>query len=328
MMYNVDMRKVTSLLPLTALSALVISIIAPVSAVAAGLSTSIVPQETCPLGYGAFFIVIQNLLNDSLIFASIFIVLLITYAGFLFVTNPASPDGVTKGRTVLMSAVIGFIVVISAWLIVNEFISVFMTGNLQSVTELLNPSSSSVCLQTSSPAAKKASNNGLAKVLALSKNEALVRKEFAAAGIGVNKAPCTQAGSGSGCTDVGGMRSTTINQLIVFAKDVGVTKSCSGGNSCKIVVTGGNEPGHASGTYSHGNGYKADIRFGSPLDALFQSFKREGTRSGAVHGGPAYTDSCNISSYNSGTSNKYVRESTHWDIRITKLCANPKVITL
>lgn len=152
--YNVIMLRVSSLLILsrTTLSALAISLFVPMFAFAAGLATPIVPQETCPLGYGALFIVIQNLLNDSLIFASIFVVLLIAYAGFLFATNSASPDGVTKGRTVLISAVIGFVIVISAWLVVNEFISIFMTGNLSSITALLQPSSGTgVCLPGTGP---------------------------------------------------------------------------------------------------------------------------------------------------------------------------------
>lgn len=145
--YNVVMLRISQLVSRTALGATVVSFIIPASVLAAGLATPIVPQATCPLGYGAFFVVIQNLINDSVIFASIFVVLLIAYAGFLFVTNPASPDNISNGRTVLISAVIGFVIVISAWLIVNEFISIFMTGNLSSITALLQPSSGSgVCL--------------------------------------------------------------------------------------------------------------------------------------------------------------------------------------
>ena len=144
--YNILMLRISQFVSRTALGAIVASYIIPVSVFAAGLATPIVPQKTCPLGYGAFFVMIQNLINDSVIFASIIVVLLIAYAGFLFATNSASPDGVTKGRTVLMSAVIGFVIVISAWLVVNEFISIFMTGGLSSITALLQPSSGSLCL--------------------------------------------------------------------------------------------------------------------------------------------------------------------------------------
>ena len=119
----------------------------PLLAFASGITT-IVPQKTCPLGYGAILMVVQNITNDAIYFAGIFAVLLIAYAGFLFVTNASSPSNLEKGRKVLMSTVIGFVIVISAWLIVNEVIVTFTTGSLQSVTSLLKSSSSSPCMPT------------------------------------------------------------------------------------------------------------------------------------------------------------------------------------
>ncbi len=132
----------------------------PAFAFAAGITT-IVPQspagqEACPLGYQAILMVVQNITNDAVYLAGIFAVLLIAYAGFLFATNATSPSNLEKGRTVLMSTVIGFVIVISAWLIVNEVIVVFTTGNLQSVTSLLESHSSSQCLSKSTPGAGEA----------------------------------------------------------------------------------------------------------------------------------------------------------------------------
>ncbi len=109
--------------------------------------TTIVPQAGgCPLGYAAFFDVVKNVLNDSVVFAIIVAVLLISYAGFLFVTNTASPEGVSKGKAVLTSTIIGFVIVLAAWLIVSEFISVFTNGSIASFTALLQPTSASLCL--------------------------------------------------------------------------------------------------------------------------------------------------------------------------------------
>ena len=125
----------------------------PLFAFAAGI-TVIVPQETCPLGYQAILMVVRNVTNDAIYLAGIFAVLLIAYAGFLFVTNASSPSNLEKGRTVLISTVIGFVIVISAWLIVNEVIVTFTTGSLQSVTSLLESSSSSPCMQTLPPKTK------------------------------------------------------------------------------------------------------------------------------------------------------------------------------
>jgi hypothetical protein len=41
------------------------------------------------------------------------------YAGFLWVMSPTNPENRTKGRTIMLNAVIGFLIVLGAWLIVN-----------------------------------------------------------------------------------------------------------------------------------------------------------------------------------------------------------------
>ncbi|WP_149826981.1 peptidoglycan-binding domain-containing protein [Streptomyces tailanensis] len=51
------------------------------------------------------------------------------------------------------------------------------------------------------------------------------------------------------CTSLQGIRVGTVNGVIALKKKSG----------CKIVITGGTEVGHASGTYSHWNGYKVDV---------------------------------------------------------------------
>ena len=52
------------------------------------------------------------------------------------------------------------------------------------------------------------------------------------------------------CTSFEQVRQTTIDGIRTL-------RSASG---CAITITGGTETGHSSGTYSHWNGYKLDIR--------------------------------------------------------------------
>lgn len=59
------------------------------------------------------------------------------------------------------------------------------------------------------------------------------------------------------CTSFEGILSGTVDSLIVLKG------ACTG---CSIVVTGGTEVGHASGTYSHANGYKVDLAKGTALN--------------------------------------------------------------
>jgi hypothetical protein len=52
------------------------------------------------------------------------------------------------------------------------------------------------------------------------------------------------------CTSLEGVRPKTIERAVELQQSVGAP----------LVITGGTEVGHASGDYSHGNGYKLDFR--------------------------------------------------------------------
>jgi len=53
----------------------------------------------------------------------------------------------------------------------------------------------------------------------------------------------------TGCTSVGGVLQTTILALLQFEKEY----------RSPVILTGGNELGHANGIYSHAGGYKVDL---------------------------------------------------------------------
>src|SRR3954449_3775646 len=59
---------------------------------------------------------------------------------------------------------------------------------------------------------------------------------------------------------------TNINDSTVYG--VRTLKQASG---CAINITGGTEVGHASGTYSHRNGYKVDISHNSCIDSYIKN---------------------------------------------------------
>jgi hypothetical protein len=271
---------------------------------------SIVPEvcQHCACGWGGFFAVIQNVLRFGLYLGIFFAVLIIAYAGFLLVTNPASPGNIEEAKGKALSAVIGLVVILGAWLIINTVLVGLGAGSVSSVSAIFS-TVQPTCLSFSPPPTP--STGGLTTTpgapTAVGGNEDTVRQELSAAGVSVNKAACpASAGTACGgtppsCTNVGGMQSATVSQVIALAN------ACSG---CGLVVTGGSEPGHACGTYSHGNGYKVDIRPSSGLDSLLQSLTSVGTRTGDGPG-PAYSDSC---------GNQYVRESDHWDITVTGVC--------
>ncbi|KAM7213326.1 hypothetical protein V8F06_011274 [Rhypophila decipiens] len=94
------------------------------------------------------------------------------------------------------------------------------------------------------------------------------------------------------CTSFTNVREETINGAITLKRACG----------CALTITGGTETGHASGTYSHWNGYKLDFKKASGINNYITStFTRIADRGGY----PAYK---------AKSGNIYVNEGNHWDV--------------
>ncbi|MFA5986494.1 MAG: hypothetical protein WC819_04080, partial [Parcubacteria group bacterium] len=114
--------------------------------------------------------------------------------------------------------------------------------------------------------------------------EQKIRDQLSDDNISVNKPAPT--------TEVNGLRQDTLDGVVDFQKEVGEP----------ITITGGSEP-HTSGTKSHANGYKVDIRPTSAVNNYIErNYKRTGTRS---DGAAAYSD---------GKGSTYYKEGDHWDV--------------
>ncbi|MEU6785780.1 hypothetical protein ABZ912_41895 [Nonomuraea angiospora] len=95
------------------------------------------------------------------------------------------------------------------------------------------------------------------------------------------------------CTSLDSVRTGTIARMIELKRESG----------CPIMVTGGTEAGHASGQYSHGNGYKLDISHNTCIDRHITRYHaKAGVRS----------DGARL--YRSGSGTVFADESDHWDI--------------
>ncbi|KAK3316010.1 hypothetical protein B0H66DRAFT_275154 [Apodospora peruviana] len=95
------------------------------------------------------------------------------------------------------------------------------------------------------------------------------------------------------CTSFDQVREETIAGAITL-------KSACG---CAITITGGTETGHASGTYSHWNGYKLDMSKTTGLNNYITStFTRIADRSDGY------------AQYQARSGNIYCNEGNHWDI--------------
>jgi hypothetical protein len=107
--------------------------------------------------------------------------------------------------------------------------------------------------------------------------------------------------SSGNCTTRSNPTCTSFDQINASTVDGVITLKRASG--CAINITGGTEVGHASGTYSHYNGYKVDISHNSCIDNyVHNSFSYIGLR------GDGYPQ------WKSAAGNLYCDEGNHWDI--------------
>jgi hypothetical protein len=102
-------------------------------------------------------------------------------------------------------------------------------------------------------------------------------------------------------TSVGRLRPTTIQGLVALRHQV----------RFPLVVTGGNEPGHASGNYSHGKGYKVDLRLTPKLGEFIKRV--------CVYIGKR-SDRALLWLHPSGWV--FAREPDHWDVTFANTASN------
>lgn len=116
----------------------------------------------------------------------------------------------------------------------------------------------------------------------------------------VRQVGITWSSSGN-CSDRNNPTCTSFEQLnLTSAQGAQTLKRATG---CSLNITGGTETGHASGTYSHWNGYKLDYAKGTCVTNYIKStFTYIGLRG---DGAPQWK---------SGSGNIYADEGNHWDV--------------
>jgi len=223
-----------------------------------------------------------------------------------------------KGKTFMTNAVSGIVLALAAYLILNTInpdlrkMSVTLQGGTVSATPA--PVSTQV---SSSGNPQPGGGNALGSGAYTSsgtitrpldadgkyrtdkiENETALRQWASSIGLTVvgtkTNNPCTYPGE-TGCTDLHGIRSTVQAEMLYIAQKVSGT----------IYVTGGTELGvHASGTYSHENGYKVDIDDTTNVNTyIYNNFT-------------PYTDpNRSTTAYKNPTTGAiWYKEGNHWDV--------------
>ncbi|MBP6869196.1 MAG: hypothetical protein KBC16_03770 [Candidatus Pacebacteria bacterium] len=287
------------------------------------------PMTTAP-DYGCVLQTVQNIINLTISISVMLAVFMIALTSFQFMTSVTNPEAKTAAKQRLISVLVGMLLLLSAWLIVDFVMKSLYNPSASTGTVELGPWNSilngvegSACIEvakeppplpsvtvdaptpgdTTTPGGTGGTTPGQISPGQLTHAQALAQLQ--AAGIGISSSGNCSDRTNSRCTSLDGIRADTVAQVVA------VKNSCSG---CSVTVTGGTETGHSAGTYSHGTGYKIDLRVTTELDTYFQGM----TRSGSRGGDPRYIDRC---------GNEYVKEGSprHWDITVTRgVCSPPK----
>jgi hypothetical protein len=264
------MKKLILLVPaFLAVFVFAIALVAPVSHVeAGGFAESIVQcggqgQPECNIC--DFESLIQRLMRFAIYISVLIATGLFAYAGLLMLSAGGNSGQVEKAKGIFTAVIIGFVVLLGAFLIVDTIMKAFLKGSAGEVGDF-GPWNDIVCPKNFQPAAGEVpedpapgtgGNGGVTPTPGtggpspVSGTEAANRATLEGLGISINNSGRScgtmtyqqyRAANGVGCTNVGGLTDRTISNLREIASE------CTG---CVIQVTGGSELGHQ--THSDGN---------------------------------------------------------------------------
>ena len=92
-----------------------------------------------PLGIGGVMVLLQNLMNAAVSLTVIVMVLVIAYAGFLFITSPFNSENRTTAKTTLMNTVMGVLLVLAAWLVMDFVMKILYNPEANFAGEVIGP---------------------------------------------------------------------------------------------------------------------------------------------------------------------------------------------
>lgn len=258
--------------------------------------------------WGCIMQTVQNTVNFAITLGMIIAILYIVYSGFLFVMSAGNPSSREAAKTRLTNVVIGFVVVLAAWLVVDFVMKRLYgeSGEWGPWNAILAEDGKPHCLQVAKPPKALPSIVGQAPPGPSTTGGVPNDPGVISAGEMTNsQAVAALTAAGVAIKDgvsLNGTREDTVNQVIA------VKQACG----CSVTVTSAVDGGHSAGEESHGTGYKIDLRLDNGLNSYLQGMTLGAPRSGD----PRYYDRC---------GNEYVRESDHWDIKVDKgVCSPPR----
>ncbi|HRH55446.1 MAG TPA: pilin [Candidatus Paceibacterota bacterium] len=110
----------------------------------------IVPEacHDCPCGFGGVMAIIQNLVNFIIGIAIIFGTIILVWGGILYIISPANPESRSTANKMLINAVVGLCIVLSAWLIVDFVMKTLYGGQFGPWNSILLGGEGAMCVES------------------------------------------------------------------------------------------------------------------------------------------------------------------------------------
>ena len=109
---------------------LVIVVLLPAVAFAAGMPQKIVPCNGIDCKVCDIASLAQNVLNMGIFLAVFLAAVLFAWAGIKFLTNQTNPGGLGAARQMFFNALLGLVLILAAWLLVDTIMYIFMGSHL------------------------------------------------------------------------------------------------------------------------------------------------------------------------------------------------------
>lgn len=228
--------------------------------------------------------------------------ILIAWAGLLMATSRGNTGQLAQGKRILLNTIVGLAVMLAAWLIVDTIMKSLagseaygMWQEIQCVALPQYGSGAELVAETSydelpnDPGVLVLPNQGVGDLVL---NDAAV-SSLQAQGITVKPG-----------ASLNGLQPHVLSEVIKL------NQSCN----CGVVITEGTGGTHAQGAYSHGNGYKLDLRTrdNPTLVNYVKSLPRPSGKTSWSDGTPLYYDARSCATY--------AVESDHIDVVYKPSC--------
>ncbi|MEK7510892.1 MAG: pilin [Patescibacteria group bacterium] len=84
--------------------------------------------ETCPCGFAGVLEIMRHLMNFAVSFGVIVLTIMLAWGGFMYILSAANPESRSQANKVLTGAVIGMVLILSSWLIVDFVMRTLYSG--------------------------------------------------------------------------------------------------------------------------------------------------------------------------------------------------------